>query len=282
MPSILLATHGGPSADGAAHVAKLLSDRLDAKLHALCIMEPLPAIDGGFGTAYVPSPDEDSAARSAMTAAAADQLRRCGSFVAPDVLLGLPGADIASAARTEGAAVIVVGLGPHQFLDRALGHETALQLVQQASTPVLAVPATMRALPRRVVAAIDFSPTSINCARFCASWLVKGDLLHLVHVTRAWSEKSSGALRKEADEALAAIASGLAVARGVTVERSIVEGEPAQELLLAATGVKAELIALGSHGYGLWKRLTIGSVASKVIRLSPVAVLVMPLGGVTS
>ena len=46
--------------------------------------------------------------------------------------------------------------------------------------------------------------------------------------------------------------------------------------------MNGDLIALGSHGYGLWKRLTIGSVASKVLRLAGASVLVQPIASVTS
>ena len=40
----------------------------------------------------------------------------------------------------------------------------------------------------------------------------------------------------------------------------------------------ADLVATGSHGYGIWKRLTLGSVASKILRLSSQSVLVTPIG----
>lgn len=47
----------------------------------------------------------------------------------------------------------------------------ALQLVQVASSPALAVPFTMTALPRRVLAGVDFSPSSVASAKACARWL---------------------------------------------------------------------------------------------------------------
>ncbi|HEX6965265.1 MAG TPA: universal stress protein, partial [Gemmatimonadaceae bacterium] len=42
----------------------------------------------------------------------------------------------------------------------------------------------------------------------------------------------------------------------------------------------ADLIALGSHGYGMWKRFMLGSVASKVLRLATCSVLVVRPAGV--
>ena len=106
-----------------------------------------------------------------------------------------------------------------------------------------------------------------------------GDALHLVHVTSARHGGLSPESRAAAEGALAVIATQIPAPDGVTVEQIVVEGAPAAELLALAEARNADLIALGSHGYGIWKRLTIGSVASKVIRLSPRAVLVTPIGG---
>jgi hypothetical protein len=61
------------------------------------------------------------------------------------------------------------------------------------------------------------------------------------------------------------------------------EIEAARSALLDhAQSVNADVITLGSHGYGVWKRIMIGSVASKMIRLSTRAVLVAPLGCLSS
>jgi nucleotide-binding universal stress UspA family protein len=52
-------------------------------------------------------------------------------------------------------------------------------------------------------------------------------------------------------------------------------------LLAYLESAGADLIALGSHGYGWWKRLALGSVASKVMRLATRAVLVAPIGSIS-
>ena len=282
MAGILFATHGGPTAEGAGRVATLLAERCGMNLRTLGVLEPLPVVDSGLGAIYVPTQEEEEAMRGVLRASATEQLQRCGASGSPEIRVGSAASEIANVARLQAAELIVVGLGPHHLLDRALGHETALQLVQHASTPVLAVSATMTSLPRRVVAAIDFSPTSVASARTCASWLVQGDVLELVHVTSARRGGMSPESRAAAENALAAIATQIRAPDGVTVEQTVVEGEPAAQLLDLAAAKNADLIALGSHGYGIWKRLTIGSVASKIIRLSPKAVLVTPLGGLAT
>lgn len=277
MPGILFATHGGPSAEGAARLARLLSERLHAPLHLLAVMEPLPTIDYGYGVTYAPTQEEEAALRRELLASSTAQVRRAGIAAGvPDLRFGAPSAEIAAAARAVHADVIVIGLGSHDVVQRALGGETALHLVQVATTPVLAVPDTATALPRRVVAALDFSPTSVRAVETVAPWLTAGDVLDLVHV-----EAARHAPRGAADEAtrrLRDLASELRLASGVRVQNTPLQGDPARALLEELERVDGELIVLGSHGYGFWKRLMLGSVASKVIRLSTRSVLVAPIG----
>lgn len=288
MSGILLATHGGDSAEGAAHVAAQLAQRLCVGLHALAVLEPLPVVDYGFGVAYAPTAEETDAARSALLTSVRDQLDRCGAGTCtPGFRLGSAAVEIASAARALGADLIVIGLGPHDVIDRAFGGETALHLVQVASTPVLAVPASGAAIPRNAVAAIDFSPTSMVAARTVARWLAAGDTLHLVHVGQGDQHAADRSQLPAAgvDSAvtrLSRVGAMLDPKYGVCVEIAEVRGDPARTLLDYAESVNADVITLGSHGYGLWKRLILGSVASKMIRLSTRAVLVAPLGCLTA
>ena len=283
MSGILLATHGGASADGAVRVAASLSSRLGAALTTVCVIEPRVTIDAGAGVPYMGIPDDAGEVERELLAATSTQLTRYGIATPVRLLLGAAAPEIAAAARTMNAELIVLGIGPHGLLDRALGHETALQLVQTASTPVLAVAANAIAAPRHVLAAVDFSPTSSLSVRTVARWLDAGDTLHLVHVV----EPPRDADRARADvtsvpaslaKALDAIARDLELRDGVTVRTTVAVGEPAHRLIDLAEREGADLITLGSHGYGLWKRLTLGSVASKVVRLSTRSTLVAPIG----
>lgn len=283
MPGILLATHGGESADGAVRVAASLSTRLGATLTVVCVIEPRVTIDAGAGVPYLGIPDDAGEVERELLAATTTQLARYGIATPVRLLLGSAAPEIAAAARTMNAELLVLGIGPHGLLDRALGHETALQLVQTASTPVLAVAASAITAPRHVLAAVDFSPTSVLSVRTVARWLDAGDTLHLVHVVqpprdadrvRADETSVSASLAKSLD----AVVRDLALRDGVTVRSTVAIGEPAQLLLDLAEEEDADLIALGSHGYGIWKRLTLGSVASKIVRVSTRSTLVTPIG----
>jgi nucleotide-binding universal stress UspA family protein len=61
--------------------------------------------------------------------------------------------------------------------------------------------------------------------------------------------------------------------RGVEVETRLVEGDPASEIQAAALALPADLIVMGTHGYGGFKRLLLGSVTEKLLRTAPCPVL---------
>lgn len=282
MPRVLLASHGGQSADGAVRVASLLARRLGASLDVIAVVElfpPLgsPPLDAGFGMGIVPSPEDYVGLAESLGGSVRSQLRRCGvDGPAPQVRTGPVAVEIAAAARATAADLIVVGQGPHGAIDRALGGETALQLVQIAGAPVLAVPAGVEALPRRVAAAIDFTGTSIRAARAAALCLASGDVLDLVHVLpeRVARDPDDGGRLRE-------LASQLVVPQGVEVVAVELHGDPARAVLGYLESSGAEMVALGSHGYGWWKRLALGSVASKLLRLATRTVLVAPIGSIS-
>ena len=52
-------------------------------------------------------------------------------------------------------------------------------------------------------------------------------------------------------------------------------GIPAQVIVEAAESWDADLVVVGSHGYGFWGRLALGSVSDAVVHHSPCSVLVV-------
>lgn len=53
----------------------------------------------------------------------------------------------------------------------------------------------------------------------------------------------------------------------------LVEGDPAGEILRIAHAESADLVVLATHGFGVFRRLILGSVAAKVLHDSPLPVL---------
>lgn len=52
---------------------------------------------------------------------------------------------------------------------------------------------------------------------------------------------------------------------GLKLERVVVEGDPAREIVSKARELEADLIMLPTHGYGLFRSLLLGSVTAKVL-----------------
>jgi nucleotide-binding universal stress UspA family protein len=59
----------------------------------------------------------------------------------------------------------------------------------------------------------------------------------------------------------------------VTVRHRLTEGDPAEEILKAIAGEKADLVVIGTHGRGGLTRFLVGSVAEAVLRKAPCPVL---------
>jgi nucleotide-binding universal stress UspA family protein len=57
------------------------------------------------------------------------------------------------------------------------------------------------------------------------------------------------------------------------MERRFLEGDPATEIVRAADETRSDVIVLGTHGRTGLSRLLMGSVAEKVVRRAPCAVL---------
>lgn len=143
---------------------------------------------------------------------------------------------------------------------------------------------------RTIVAAIDFSETSDDALRVACELAASHDSeLHLLHVIpdarqQAWSVEAPGldfsALQEEsiadAEQQLAsrALPTTTPVPR---VVRRVVAGLPAaREIAQYAASHGADLIVVGTHGYGPVRRLVLGSVADRVVRLAPCPVLTVP------
>lgn len=61
----------------------------------------------------------------------------------------------------------------------------------------------------------------------------------------------------------------------IRLTTSVVKGYANQAIVEEAEDWGADLIILGSHGYGLWRRALIGSVSNSVLHHAPCSVLVV-------
>jgi nucleotide-binding universal stress UspA family protein len=86
-------------------------------------------------------------------------------------------------------------------------------------------------------------------------------------------------LRALSEEGERSLARALRMAAGACVEAKgeVAEGDPADVIRHRAE--EFDLVVMGSHGKGLWKRLTVGSVTQAVLHRIARPLLVIPGGG---
>jgi nucleotide-binding universal stress UspA family protein len=162
------------------------------------------------------------------------------------------------------------------------------QLVPRSATKRKGTSAKVMALTlRRILVPIDFSGKSRQALEIAVPLAKQyGGRIFLVHVAQppavsAWQlipggehyltmdiSNIIGPARKEL-EALAVRRVPVEL-RGRTLVR---EGNPYSEITSAARRLKADLIVISTHGHTGMRRMLIGSVAERVVRHAPCAVL---------
>lgn len=198
-----------------------------------------------------------------------------------EVATGNPAEVVTGVASRANAALVVTGLGRQRVLDRLLGDETALAIIRLSGSPVLAVPQDFARVPRDVVVGMDFSAASIRAAQLALRLVDGAATVYMMNVAPredVLGTVSGGlaAYEPRARAELERIAADLDVPHRVHVQTVVRQGDPGSELLRYAEQTGAQLIAVGTRGQGFIARLLLGSVATKVVRASPIPVLVIP------
>jgi nucleotide-binding universal stress UspA family protein len=146
--------------------------------------------------------------------------------------------------------------------------------------------------PRRIVIACDGSPDALDALRFVARLsLGREATVRLLGVVAPppippsapemlalpWPPLGDAFIREQKahlEGALARAAAELGDEIG-RVERSVVVGHPAAEILAAAEEPGVDLVVVGARGLGLLGRLVLGSVSERVVHHAPCPVLVV-------
>ncbi|HEY0928967.1 MAG TPA: universal stress protein [Gemmatimonas sp.] len=189
--------------------------------------------------------------------------------------------EIVHQAREADARLIVTGRGKHGLLERVLGGETVLRLLQLGDTPVLAVSQEHHALPKRVVIATDFSVFSIYAAQVALELVSADAWVQFVHVapsldgTAPMLQEFASEYREQAARSFEELMSHLR-RPGLTLSAQLLEGDAAAAIGQHAHAVDADLIVTATHGYGFLRRMVLGSVTAELVRTAPCSVLCVP------
>lgn len=143
-----------------------------------------------------------------------------------------------------------------------------------------------------VVVGVDGSLGAVSILQAAvaeAKWRgVKLHVVHVVHVPTTWGDGMTfmpGNLIDSAYEAAEAIKKSIWERVTAALEGSDIEwvrvdrsGYPPDEMVDYATSINADLIVVGSRGFGDLKSLLLGSTSHRVSHLSPCNVLIVKKG----
>jgi universal stress protein A len=148
---------------------------------------------------------------------------------------------------------------------------------------------------RRILVPIDYSQNSKLALAYGADLAVTfGASLDIVHVwdrptyvTDAVMVQRPGEahkpigelIRENAQKDMDEFLGELSLPSGVAVTSRLLSGEPASTLLTELKNGQHDLVVLSTHGRTGFAHLLLGSIAEKLVRLSPVPVLTVPIPG---
>lgn len=170
----------------------------------------------------------------------------------------------------ERASLLVIGSSHRGSVGRVFAGTTAERLLHGAPCPVAVVPHGAQGRDLRIiVVGWDASPEAAAAAAAATAVARPGGAeLRIVEVVAA------GGRGPEQEAALQRLIGGLP--DEIHAEHVLLEGEPATGL--AAETESADLLVLGSRGYGPHRAVLLGSVSGRIVRTAACPVIVVPRG----
>lgn len=144
---------------------------------------------------------------------------------------------------------------------------------------------------RKVLLAVDFGVASEAAGKRAAAIAqVFGAELHVLHVYEAPVypyphppvldvDAFAQSLERRAQAGVEVVARQVAaeIGDGARVSSQLRQGSAWRNILDVASELDVDLVVMGTHGRAGLARVLIGSVAEKVVRMSPVPVLIVPV-----
>jgi nucleotide-binding universal stress UspA family protein len=197
---------------------------------------------------------------------------------------GLAAPLITKMAEEFGADLVVVGAHPRPAVARFLVGSTAERVIRLAHVPVLGATEKRREPFERILVAVDLSRQSRRVLEIAAAFAladqaevralyVQNRLTPMLLEAALFDEREQ---RHHARSQFELILSEVSLPSELMVSREIREGHAGHEILHEAQDWDADLIVLGTHGFGFFNRLLLGSTSTHVLRHGDCATLVVP------
>ncbi len=282
---LLLATDGSEFSEGAIREAISLAKRCGSTLSAMTVLETNPEYE-----AIAPQLLE-KAEKNALAHLESVKARAKSEGI--DCAVGIHEGEqsfhfIADEAARFKASMIVMGRRGRKGLKRLVMGSTTARVIGHAPCNVLVVPRVAQVGFRSILVATDGSKYSAaaaseaigiakrNNSDLTVIAVVPAELAAPTDIEFAMAQRELIAEKEmhEAEKNAKAVKDA-ALKEGVSVKAFVMTGKPADAIIETAKDNKRDLIVLGSHGRTGLEKLLMGSVAERVIVLSPAAVLVV-------
>ncbi len=223
--------------------------------------------------------------------ALAKRLDALGAKVQVEIVTGPPAYMIEQAAIDEKKELVVVSSGPRDSGEFMMG-STSAHVARHAPCSTLVLrrnhtDETENSI-ENVLVAIDGSDNclkAVESAMVTLNGQIKSKKIHLIHVAsistmvaaltpRSFSVQMEENLMMEGEVYLATAKKVLSEHGFKNIEILLKTGQPANEVIKAATAANAQLIVVGAQGKGAIKHFLMGEVANKIVTHAPVATLV--------
>lgn len=292
---ILLAYDGSAGAEAARDLVAHLPIPDGSAITLVTALERGPDLFGAPEFAVVPH--DATEAEGLLLADLQDMLRSASAAlrgptrtVDTRVVRGRPASAILDEAHAIQPDLLVVGSRGHGPFASVLLGSISTEIVDHAPCPVLVArhPAV-----HQMVVGVDGSASSAHALEVLARWrMFSGLPARVVSVAAdggGWASSMGGGFypawvdlraphRADEHEELLAVSRRAAdelLGAGMAATLELRHGDPAHELIGAATAAGADLIVVGSRGLSTLPRLLLGSVARKVLLHAPQSVLVV-------
>ena len=280
---LLLATDGSPFSEGAIREAIHLAKQCSSTLSAVTVIETNPE----FETIAPQLLERSERVARAHLEAVKAQAKKEGIDCAINILEGEDSYNyIANEAVKSKASMIIMGRQGRTGLKRLAMGSTTARVIGHAPCNVLVVPREAQVAFKSIVVATDGSKFSAaaaseaigiakrNGSKLTIISVVPAEFATPTDIEIAMSQREL-IVEKEmrVAEENAKIVKDAAQKEGVAAQAFVMSGKPADAVIEIAKEQGADLIVLGSHGRTGLEKLLMGSVAERVIVLSPCAVL---------
>jgi nucleotide-binding universal stress UspA family protein len=283
---ILSATDGGRYGANAVATGAALARRAEAAFEVVTVVVPPIMQESVLPPSHALAGLPDTLAASARHAAE-EQAKEAG---APDAAIHVRSGPVAPlvtefAERAE-ADLLVVGAHPQPPFRRIMLGSTAERLMRMTLCPILAALGAGQEPFRRILVAIDLSHHSRQVLEVASAMVsAEGSELRVVYVKEppAYSISELVAVDEEeiwgkAQDRFDAVVDGITFPDRAEIEMQTREGPAGGEIIEEAYHWDADLIVMGTHGYGFIERALLGSTSLHVLRNGRKSTLVVPRG----